>query len=318
MYMLDTDICIYIIKRKPRSVLKRLESLQPGQLAMSAITFAELMNGAKKSKQVEANVAKLNELAELIEIRPFDQKAAIFYGDVRSTLEKKGNIIGSNDLLIAAHALSLDWILVSNNEKEFRRVDGLRIENWIMKLEVHWGQFFIIDNSGYFLRVRSWFDLTRLQIGVLKNKELTPILLISNGEKAWWYIPGEKTVQVFQVQEYGQTVEPITEFFSGLGGLEKHFTIRLDKTIPEEAPYYALVLQPKNPQPDLNQIHLRILKATLLPLEFTFYNILGDGTRFRLSQVQTAVKVSETAFQFTPPKGVQVITPSVVVPKNSK
>lgn len=131
MYMLDTDICIYIIKRKPRSVLKRLESLQPGQLAISAITFAELMNGAKKSQRLEANVAKLNELAELIEIRPFDQKAATFYGDVRSTLEKKGNIIGSNDSLIAAHALSLDWILVSNNEKEFGRVDGLRIENWI-------------------------------------------------------------------------------------------------------------------------------------------------------------------------------------------
>jgi len=131
MYMLDTDICIYIIKRKPRSALKRLEGLQPGQLAMSAITFAELMNGAKKSKQVEANVAKLNELGELIQILPFDQKAAIFYGDVRSTLEKKGNIIGSNDLLIAAHALSLDCILVSNNEKEFKRVDGLRIENWI-------------------------------------------------------------------------------------------------------------------------------------------------------------------------------------------
>ncbi len=131
MYMLDTDICIYIIKRKPKSALKRLESLQPGQLAMSAITFAELMNGAKKSKQVEANVSILNELGELIQILSFDQKAAIFYGDVRSTLEKKGNIIGSNDLLIAAHALSLDCILVSNNEKEFKRVNGLRIENWI-------------------------------------------------------------------------------------------------------------------------------------------------------------------------------------------
>jgi len=131
MYMLDTDICIYIIKRKPRSALRRLESLRPGELAMSAVTFAELMNGAKKSQQVEANVAKLNELAELIEIRSFDQKAAIFYGDIRSTLEKKGNIIGSNDLLIAAHALSLDWILVTNNEKEFKRVDGLRIENWV-------------------------------------------------------------------------------------------------------------------------------------------------------------------------------------------
>ena len=131
MYMLDTDICIYIIKRKPESVLKRLEMLQPGQLAMSAITFAELMNGAKKSQHVEGNIAKLNELAELLEIRAFDQKAAVTYGDVRSTLEKKGNIIGSNDLLIAAHALSLNLILVTNNEKEFKRVDGLRIENWV-------------------------------------------------------------------------------------------------------------------------------------------------------------------------------------------
>jgi len=141
-------------------------------------------------------------------------------------------------------------------------------------------------------------------------------LLVSNGEKAWWYIPGEKTVQVFQVKDYGQQVKPITEFFSGLGGLEKHFTVRLDKTIPEEAPFYALVLQPKSPQPDLNQIHLRISKTTFLPLEFTFYNILGDGTRFRFSQVQTAVKVGEAAFQFTPPKGVQVISQPSPLPKN--
>ena len=131
MYMLDTDTCIYIIKRKPVSALRRLESLQPGQLAMSAITFAELVYGAKKSQQVEANVARLNELAELLEIRPFDQKAAVFYGDIRSLLEKKGKLIGSNDLLIAAHALSLDWVLVTNNEKEFKRVDGLRLENWV-------------------------------------------------------------------------------------------------------------------------------------------------------------------------------------------
>jgi len=128
--MLDTDICIYIIKRKPKSALERLEILQPGQLTMSAITFAELMNGAKKSQHIESNISKLNELAELIEICPFDQKAAVFYGDVRSALEKKGETIGSNDLLIAAHALSLNLILVTNNEKEFKRVDGLKIENW--------------------------------------------------------------------------------------------------------------------------------------------------------------------------------------------
>jgi len=128
--MLDTDICIYIIKRKPVSVLKRLESLQPGRLAMSVITFAELMNGAKKSQHVEANLTKLNALSELIEIRPFDKQAAVCYGDVRSSLEKRGKMIGGNDLLIAAHALSLGWTLVTNNEREFGRVEGLKVENW--------------------------------------------------------------------------------------------------------------------------------------------------------------------------------------------
>ena len=131
MYMLDTDICIYIIKKKPESALRYFQRLQPGDLAISAITFAELMNGAKKSRHVEANITRLHELTELLEIKPFDQKAAIAYGDVRSTLEKRGNIIGSNDLLIAAHALSLDYILVTNNEKEFSRVDGLKMENWV-------------------------------------------------------------------------------------------------------------------------------------------------------------------------------------------
>jgi len=130
IFMLDTDICIYIIKRKPASVLKRLESLQPGQLAMSAITFAELMNGAKKSQHVEANLERLNALSELLDIRPFDKQAAVYYGDVRSSLEKRGEIIGGNDLLIAAHALSLGWILVTNNEREFSRVEGLKIVNW--------------------------------------------------------------------------------------------------------------------------------------------------------------------------------------------
>ena len=129
--MLDTDICIYIIKQKPYSILKRFELMNPSQLSISAITFAELMNGAKKSKYIEANVTRLYALSELLEIRSFDQLAAVSYGDVRSDLEKRGEVIGSNDLLIAAHALSLDWILVTNNEREFKRVKGLRIENWI-------------------------------------------------------------------------------------------------------------------------------------------------------------------------------------------
>jgi tRNA(fMet)-specific endonuclease VapC len=128
--MLDTDICIYIIKRKPLRVLERLESIQPDQLSMSAITFAELMNGAKKSQRVEANVSRLNALGEILEICSFDQQAAVAYGDVRSSLEKRGEVIGPHDLLIAAHALSLDRILVTNNEREFKRVEGLKVENW--------------------------------------------------------------------------------------------------------------------------------------------------------------------------------------------
>jgi tRNA(fMet)-specific endonuclease VapC len=74
---------------------------------------------------------RLNDLSELIDVRPFDRQAALFYGSVRSSLEKRGEVIGGNDLLIAAHALSLNWTLVTNNEKEFRRVEGLRVENWV-------------------------------------------------------------------------------------------------------------------------------------------------------------------------------------------
>jgi tRNA(fMet)-specific endonuclease VapC len=129
--MLDTDICIYTIRRKPISVLKRLEMLQPGMVVISAITFAELINGAKKSRYVEENLRRLNSLSELIEVLPFDKDAAMAYGDVRSGLEKRGLIIGGNDLLIAAHALSLNLTLVTNNEREFSRVNGLRIENWV-------------------------------------------------------------------------------------------------------------------------------------------------------------------------------------------
>jgi len=128
--MLDTDICIYIMKRKPLLVLDRLKLLQPGQLSMSAITFAELMNGAKKSQRVEANVSRLNALGEILEICSFDQQAAIVYGEVRSSLEKRGEVIGPHDLLIAAHALSLGRTLITNNEREFKRVEGLELENW--------------------------------------------------------------------------------------------------------------------------------------------------------------------------------------------
>ena len=105
--------------------------MQPGELSISAITFAELANGVQKSAHVEANLKRLNLLAELLVILPFDRQAAIAYGNVRSTLEKQGKVIGGNDLLIAAHALSIGYTLVTNNEREFKRVDGLKVENWI-------------------------------------------------------------------------------------------------------------------------------------------------------------------------------------------
>ncbi len=130
IYMLDTDICIYTIKRKPASVLHRLEKLTPDQVVMSAITFAELIYGARKSQNVQANIQRLNELSEIIAILPFGTEAALIYGDIRSDLEKRGTPIGGNDLIIAAHALSLDLVLVTNNTKEFNRIKKLKIENW--------------------------------------------------------------------------------------------------------------------------------------------------------------------------------------------
>jgi len=129
--MLDTDICIYTIKRKPASVLNHFERCQPGTVVMSVITFAELTNGAKKSRYSEDNIRRLNALSELIEVLPFDKNAAMVYGDVRSDLEKRGLVIDSNNLFIAAHALSLDFTLVTNNQREFSRVNGLKIENWV-------------------------------------------------------------------------------------------------------------------------------------------------------------------------------------------
>jgi tRNA(fMet)-specific endonuclease VapC len=131
--MVDTDICIYTIKRKPVSVLRKLEECQPGSVVMSVITFAELINGAKKSRYVEENLQKLTALSEVIDVLTFDVDAAMAYGDVRSGLEKRGLTIGGNDLFIAAHALSLNLTLVTNNQREFSRVKGLKIENWVVE-----------------------------------------------------------------------------------------------------------------------------------------------------------------------------------------
>ena len=131
-YLLDTNICIYAIKKKPAKVLERLTSLDPKEVGVSSITVAELEYGVEKSSNPQKNrEALINFLAPLT-ILPFNDKAACHYGDIRAYLEKKGIPIGCMDLLIAAHARSLSLTLVTNNEREFSRVPGLLIENWFV------------------------------------------------------------------------------------------------------------------------------------------------------------------------------------------
>ncbi len=130
-YMLDTNICIYIAKHRPREVRARFERLKPGQLIMSAITYGELRYGAIKSTQQAYARAQLEELVQDIPVQELDSKAAEIYGEIRATLEKQGRLIGNNDLWIGAHALALDLTLATNNEREFKRIPGLSIENWV-------------------------------------------------------------------------------------------------------------------------------------------------------------------------------------------
>lgn len=129
-YLLDTNICIYIAKRKPSGVLARLERLRTGDVGMSVVTYFELNYGAWKSRSIEANLARIENLRTLIPILSLGADAGEQYGRMRAQLEKKGSPIGAYDLLIAAHALSQRLILVTNNVREFSKVDGLRIENW--------------------------------------------------------------------------------------------------------------------------------------------------------------------------------------------
>jgi len=129
-YMLDTNICIYIAKQKPINVLHRFEQVAIGDIGMSIITYGELLYGAKKSHHPQKTLEMLEELASLIPPLPMPVQAARCYGDIRSGLEKKGKPIGNNDLWIAAHALALDLIIVTNNMKEFSRVTHLKLENW--------------------------------------------------------------------------------------------------------------------------------------------------------------------------------------------
>ena len=129
--MLDTNICIYLIKKKLPKIIDRLIELDPSHVCISSITLGELEYGVEKSVQFEKNREVLEAFLLPLEISPFDDMAAVDYGKQRAKLEKKGSPIGSLDLMIGAHALSLGAILVTNNTKEFNRIEGLKIENWV-------------------------------------------------------------------------------------------------------------------------------------------------------------------------------------------
>jgi tRNA(fMet)-specific endonuclease VapC len=129
-YLLDTNISIYIRQRRPEEVLRRFRKLRPGEAALSVITYGELLYGAAKSAQRTAALERLRELVRILPAMALPENAAETYGVVRAELEAKGELIGNNDLWIAAHALAAGLILVTNNEREFRRVRGLKVQNW--------------------------------------------------------------------------------------------------------------------------------------------------------------------------------------------
>lgn len=129
-YLLDTNICIFLIKRKPKVVLARLKKSLSSGVGVSSITFSELEYGVQKSSFVERNAISLLRFITPFDILPFDESAARVYGKVRASLEKKGQPIGVMDMLIGAHAKSLKTILVTNNTHEFNRIDGLLVEDW--------------------------------------------------------------------------------------------------------------------------------------------------------------------------------------------
>jgi tRNA(fMet)-specific endonuclease VapC len=130
-WMLDTNICIAIIRRQPEVAIKRLRGKSVGQVGVSAVTVAELQYGAAKSTRSEPARSALSEFLLPLEVAPFDEAACVRYGVIRAKLEAAGKPIGPLDALIAAHALSLGVVLVTNNLREFRRVPGLTVEDWL-------------------------------------------------------------------------------------------------------------------------------------------------------------------------------------------
>ena len=129
-YMLDTNIVIYVIKRKPLEVLEVFNQ-HAGQMSISSITLAELLHGAEKSKKIEHNLHQVEDFVSRLDVLKYDTKAAAHYGAIRANLERKGATIGVNDLHIAGHARSEGLTLVTNNLCEFERVEGLMLDNWV-------------------------------------------------------------------------------------------------------------------------------------------------------------------------------------------
>lgn len=129
-HLLDTNICIYIRQARPPTVKVRFEHMAPGSLAMSVITWGELLYGACRSADPAAARARLDRIASQIPVLGMPPETAHHYGDIRARLATRGELIGPNDLWIAAHARSASLILVTNNAREFRRVKGLKVENW--------------------------------------------------------------------------------------------------------------------------------------------------------------------------------------------
>lgn len=132
-YLLDTNICIYIINQRPAEVLERFKQLSVEQVALSTITWGELYFGAYKSERLQHNLRNMQTLTGLLEVLPLPIAAAEHYGKVRAQLQREGLPIGGNDLWIAAHALASKLTLVTHNTKEFERIEHLQLENWVVK-----------------------------------------------------------------------------------------------------------------------------------------------------------------------------------------
>lgn len=130
LYMLDTDICSYIIRERPLQVLEHFKQVEMEQLCISVVTYAELIYGVEHSSSKKVNRVVIDDFVQHLTIVPWDEEAAEHYGNIRAYLQTEGKIIGSMDMMIAAHARSRRMTLVTNNDKHFKRVPKLTVENW--------------------------------------------------------------------------------------------------------------------------------------------------------------------------------------------